>query len=193
MRFHVLGPLQVDGGSVTATRDRVVLAMLLLNAGRIDPAADLVDALSDAAPPATARGQVQSCISRLRRAGLDIASDPAGYAVNAPDLDLHDFQQLTDQARTAPPDEARARLRTALDLWRGPALAGMESRAVRRCGCGWVSRSSRSLCCAPPRCRRLLSDAPTATSRSSTISAWPTACSPITRQPSSCTVPRCAP
>jgi DNA-binding SARP family transcriptional activator len=131
MRFRVLGPLQVDGGSVTATRDRVVLAMLLLNAGRIVPASDLVDALWDAAPPATARGQVQSCVSRLRRAGLDIASDPAGYALTAPDLDLRDFQRLTERARATPPDEARAHLRAALDLWRGPALAGVESRAVR--------------------------------------------------------------
>ncbi|MFD0784822.1 winged helix-turn-helix domain-containing protein, partial [Micromonospora azadirachtae] len=69
MRFGILGPLQVGAGeaTVTAGRDRTVLAMLLLRANRIVPVEELVDAIWEERPPATARAQVQTCVSRLRR------------------------------------------------------------------------------------------------------------------------------
>ncbi|MEV6842609.1 winged helix-turn-helix domain-containing protein [Actinoplanes sp. NPDC051411] len=72
MRFRILGPLSVtvDGRpvAVTASRDRVVLAALLLQAGRVVPAGALIEAVWGDNPPATARGQLQTCVSRLRRA-----------------------------------------------------------------------------------------------------------------------------
>jgi DNA-binding SARP family transcriptional activator/tetratricopeptide (TPR) repeat protein len=142
MQFAILGPLRLGDGdtghAVTAGRDRVVLSMLLLHPGRIVGVDELVDAVWEVAPPATARGQLQTCVSRLRRAlPLDtIVTDPAGYGVQvgADDLDATVFARLTAQARahTADtPDEARRLFRTALDLWRGPALVGIDSRAVR--------------------------------------------------------------
>ncbi|GAA4733509.1 AfsR/SARP family transcriptional regulator [Phytohabitans rumicis] len=147
MRFGILGPLRVGGAddaTVTAGRDRVVLAMLLLNAGRVVPVDRLLDAMWDGAPPTTARGQLQSCVSRLRRALATasgdevILTDPAGYAVRVgpDDLDSLVFSQLTTAARAAAEseraDEAREQFRAALGLWRGPALAGISSRAVQR-------------------------------------------------------------
>ncbi|MFD0741511.1 BTAD domain-containing putative transcriptional regulator [Phytohabitans flavus] len=147
MRFGILGPLRVGGtedGTVTAGRDRVVLAMLLLNAGRVVSVDRLMAAMWDGAPPNTARGQLQTCVSRLRRSlavtvGDEvIVTDPAGYSARiAPDdLDAAVFSTLTAQARAAADGDrleaARDAYRAALKLWRGPALSGIASRAVQR-------------------------------------------------------------
>ncbi|MEU4213973.1 BTAD domain-containing putative transcriptional regulator [Actinoplanes sp. NPDC026623] len=141
MRFGILGALRViDGGreiAITAGRDRVVLAMLLLHPGEIVGADILVDAVWDEAPPVTARGQLQTCVSRLRRmlpAGV-ILTDPAGYGIRLDDDDLDAvvFTRLVGQARrVAEAETARKSLREALALWRGPALVGLDSRAVRQ-------------------------------------------------------------
>jgi len=135
----MLGPLEISGAEVTAGRERTVLAMLLLRPGRLVPATDLVDALWDDDPPATAKAQLQTAVSRLRRrlpVGL-ILTDPAGYALHVArhDLDALQFADLMAQARAlAATDGERAAvlMRAALGLWRGPALAGVESRLVRQ-------------------------------------------------------------
>ncbi|MFI6784129.1 BTAD domain-containing putative transcriptional regulator [Micromonospora sp. NPDC050276] len=147
MRFGILGPLRVGGGdsTVTAGRDRVVLAMLLLRAGRLVPVDELIDAVWEDKPPATARAQLQTCVSRLRRRfaelGLTpelIVTDPAGYGVRTgtADLDAEVFARRVEAARTAGAAghlvDARAEFRAALALWRGPALGGIPSRSVRR-------------------------------------------------------------
>ncbi|SCL14527.1 DNA-binding transcriptional activator of the SARP family [Micromonospora rhizosphaerae] len=147
MRFGILGPLRVGGGeaTVTAGRDRTVLAMLLLRAGRVVPFEELVDAVWEERPPATARAQLQICVSRLRqrlaRLGLPpeiIVTDPVGYGVRVDpaDLDAEVFAREVETARAAVgaarPTEARKHYRTALALWRGPALSGIASRSVRR-------------------------------------------------------------
>ncbi|MBU2663208.1 tetratricopeptide repeat protein [Actinoplanes bogorensis] len=136
MRFRILGPLSVtvDGQDVpiTAGRDRIVLAMLLLHAGRVLGVHTLAEAVWGAEPPATARGQLQSCVSRLRRslpAGT-IRSDPAGYCL-APgpgELDAAEFTRLVAAARDGRDPEL---YRQALDLWRGDAAAGLDSHGVR--------------------------------------------------------------
>ncbi|WP_410822346.1 BTAD domain-containing putative transcriptional regulator [Micromonospora sp. 050-3] len=147
MRFGILGPLRVGGGesTVTAGRDRIVLAMLLLRAGRLVPVDELVDAVWEDRPPATARAQLQTCVSRLRRRFTElelapdlIVTDPAGYGVRAgtTDLDAEVFTRTVEAARTAVAAgrqaEASERFRAALALWRGPALGGISSRSVRR-------------------------------------------------------------
>nr|WP_212991647.1 BTAD domain-containing putative transcriptional regulator [Actinoplanes auranticolor] len=141
MMFRILGPLSVTSAgrelAITAGRDRVVLAMLLLRPGRIVAVAELIDAVWEDRPPTTARGQLQTCISRLRRTlppGL-ILTDPAGYGISVDEtgLDSAEFARLVSAAGTAGgPDDARKLLREALELWRGPALAGINSPTVRR-------------------------------------------------------------
>ncbi|MET8062616.1 BTAD domain-containing putative transcriptional regulator [Micromonospora sp. NPDC005313] len=147
MRFGILGPLRVGGGeaTVTAGRDRTVLAVLLLRPGRVVPVEDLVDAVWEERPPATARTQLQSCVSRLRqrfvRLGLPagtIVTDPAGYTirVEAGELDAEVFASSVETARRDAAagrlTEARQHYRAALALWRGPALAGIPARSVRQ-------------------------------------------------------------
>jgi DNA-binding SARP family transcriptional activator len=134
--YRILGPLSIltDGGPVviTAGRDRVVLAMLLTRPNHIVPVSRIVEAVWGSSPPATARGQLQTCVSRLRRVlpADAIFSDPAGYGIRvAPDdLDALVFARLVDEARAAgDPAVARDAYRKGLDLWRGEACAEIDA------------------------------------------------------------------
>ncbi|MFC5002905.1 BTAD domain-containing putative transcriptional regulator [Dactylosporangium cerinum] len=142
MRYRLLGPLAVDVAGrpveIAAARDRVLLAMLLLQPNRVVTVARLVDAVWGDQAPATARAQLHTCVSRLRRLLPDtIRTDTAGYraAVADDELDTLTFAALVTAGRAAAAGGdlrgARAQLRTALDLWRGPALAGVDSPAAQ--------------------------------------------------------------
>ncbi|MCU7727227.1 tetratricopeptide repeat protein [Actinoplanes sp. KI2] len=118
--------------AITAGRDRILLATLLLHAGRVVDHATLAEALWGIGPPHTARSQVQTCVSRLRRRlppGA-IVSDPAGYrwTGDPDDVDAAIFARLVARARAG---SDAALYREALDLWRGEALVGIDSQPVR--------------------------------------------------------------
>lgn len=149
MRFEVLGPLRVhaDGGEVrfTARRERVVLAALLLEADRVVPVERLIDTIWSDRPPRSTREQVHAAMWRLRRrlagaggAGEVIATDPAGYRmrVDPQQVDVHRFRALATAARAAAAEgrwsDARDSYRAAAALWRGPALAGLDSELLRQ-------------------------------------------------------------
>ncbi|MEG3636181.1 AfsR/SARP family transcriptional regulator [Micromonospora palythoicola] len=146
MRFQILGPLRVGGGeaTVTAGRDRVVLAILLLRTNRVVPVEELIDAVWEERPPATARAQLQTCVSRLRHRFVSlgvppetIVTDPIGYGVRTGTGEL-DAEVFAHEVRLARDALAAGRLvdasrhyRSGLALWRGPALDGIASRVVR--------------------------------------------------------------
>ncbi|GAA4390885.1 BTAD domain-containing putative transcriptional regulator [Actinomadura verrucosospora] len=134
MQFGVLGPVEVraDGAVVPVGGPlvRALLAMLLLDAGRLVPVERLIDGLYGEEPPSGAANALQSQVSRLRRGLGDpalVEGTPAGYriAVRREDVDVHRFQRLVADARAAGRHEAAGLLREALGLWRGPALAGV--------------------------------------------------------------------
>ncbi|MGH6656899.1 MAG: BTAD domain-containing putative transcriptional regulator, partial [Actinocrinis sp.] len=144
--FRILGPLEVHGDepvAVTARRQEVVLALLLLSANQVVPLETLIHGVWGVSPPTTARAQVQTAVSVLRRslarAGLGerVRVRGPGYSVEvAPgELDLHVFDGLVARGRAASlagrPDVARAAFRPALALWRGEPLAGVESDEVQ--------------------------------------------------------------
>jgi DNA-binding SARP family transcriptional activator len=147
MEYRILGPLEVSARgepvALGGPRHRKALAVLLLSANRTVPAERLVRVLWDAEPPSTCREQVQNCVSTLRRtlraAGLPataIDTSPAGYRLTAAadELDLVSFERLSASAHRAARDgrlqAAITDLGASLDLWRGPALAGLDSRAL---------------------------------------------------------------
>jgi DNA-binding SARP family transcriptional activator len=148
LALRLLGPLSLSVDNeecdLGGTRQRVVLAMLALNANRMVPIEQLIDAVWESSPPTTARAQVQICVSALRRilvgAGntAQIRTRAPGYLLEIPDtsLDVAQFNSLVASARTHVAadrvSEAVATLRSALSLWRGPALAGMYSELLRR-------------------------------------------------------------
>jgi DNA-binding SARP family transcriptional activator len=144
MEYRLLGPLEVLDASgrklpLGGAMQQSVLASLLLRAGQTVGLERLIDDLWDE-PPETAARTVQAYISRLRHQlpeGL-IESRPGGYALllNGDRLDLHTFEQTSEEGRAALAngdwERARQLLRDALALWRGPALAGLPSDALRR-------------------------------------------------------------
>ncbi|MBD0670677.1 transcriptional regulator [Streptomyces sp. CBMA156] len=119
---------------------RRVLAVLLLEAGRVVPISRLVTAAWNEKPPDSAEHQVRKTVAKLRRLipyGPDtIVTDGPGYraVVDTGQLDLLRYQRLLRQARESSDageaDRAAARLREALALWRGPVLSGSGGRVV---------------------------------------------------------------
>ena len=156
LEFRILGNLEASVRGIRLTlgglREEKVLAILLLNAGRMVPLNRLVDALWDDNPPATARKQARNAVSRLRhRLNADGVPQPIvtagdGYQlVIAPGaLDAHRFERWVAEAGQAAEvgDPARAvvRLQSALALWRGPALAGLPGRIIANASAAWDER-----------------------------------------------------
>ncbi|MFD9702555.1 BTAD domain-containing putative transcriptional regulator [Lentzea sp. NPDC059081] len=148
MGLGLLGPVELvlDDRSLDlgGPRQRVVLAVLGLNAGRVVPVEQLIDAVWGTAPPLTARGQIQISISLLRKLFADagrsdvIVTRPPGYVLRlgSGEVDSLRFGELVAASRelteSGRPVDAAAMLREALGLWRGPALADIPSDLVRR-------------------------------------------------------------
>ncbi|MFG1989883.1 BTAD domain-containing putative transcriptional regulator [Actinoplanes sp. NPDC048988] len=141
IRLRLLGPLEVTGPAgpvpVVAPRRRAILAMLLLRARYVVPVDRLIDAVWSEAPPATAKAQVQICISALRRvleeAGLPgaIKTHSSGYIADVSDdhLDVRVFERLCHAADEAvagqDPALAATLLQRGLALFRGVPLDGL--------------------------------------------------------------------
>ncbi|MFD0475500.1 BTAD domain-containing putative transcriptional regulator [Nonomuraea thailandensis] len=83
-------------------------------------------------PPSDEVNALQALVSRLRRVLPDgvIAADAGGYRlVVAPEaVDVWRFEQFVGQARGAEPAERAELLRSALELWRGSAMADIALR-----------------------------------------------------------------
>ena len=135
LEFRLLGSLEVldDGVPVQlgGRNQRAVLALLLLRANEPVSTERLVDQLWGEHPPRTATTSLQNSVSQLRKLigpGL-LLTRPTGYmlSLDSAQLDLACFEQLVSEARSAEPEHKAALLRQALGLWRGPALADLES------------------------------------------------------------------
>jgi DNA-binding SARP family transcriptional activator/ABC-type transport system substrate-binding protein len=145
--FRILGALEVEdrGESLPlgGHQQRALLALLLLRANEVVSVDEIIDDLWAAEPPPSATKSVQALIAKLRRR---LENEPAGAAVEAGEngvlltrphgyvltvadgeLDLHRFQSLVDEGQQAlsagRADDAAAKLRQGLALWRGPPLA----------------------------------------------------------------------
>src|SRR3954467_12029437 len=136
MEFRLLGPLEVVNGDGPPLRlgggkPRALLAPLALDAGRPVSVDQLVGDLWGEDVPDSAVKMVHIHISALRKAlppGV-LQTRPPGYALVLPPgaLDVERFERLRAEGRAAldggDAATAAARLRAALELWRGRGLA----------------------------------------------------------------------
>src|SRR5919201_1016274 len=132
MEFRILGPLEVhDEGrqiSLGGPKQCALLGVLLLHGNESISSERLVDELWGVRPPARAHKLVQGYVSGLRKqlGPARVVTRSPGYLVRveAGELDALEFDRLVAEARTAEEPQLRAeRLREALELWRGSALA----------------------------------------------------------------------
>jgi len=136
--FRVLGPLEVlEGERVLAlggTRQRSVLALLVLHRGQTLSSDRLIDELWGDRPPADAQTALHQHVSRLRKAlepHAVLVTRPPGYVleVEPVQVDLERFRDLSERGRTeldaGDVDGAARTLLSALELWRGSALSDL--------------------------------------------------------------------
>ncbi|MGN9907769.1 BTAD domain-containing putative transcriptional regulator [Phytohabitans sp. LJ34] len=141
MEFRILGILEIrdDTGQLLTPprrKQRLLLAVLLLRANTPVSTESLLDLLWPEAPPPSARANLQSYVSDLRR--LLHAGEPAdpprlhrasgGYQLRAAaeELDAAVFERLAGQGRQALSEQRHApaveHFAQALARWRGPVL-----------------------------------------------------------------------
>jgi DNA-binding SARP family transcriptional activator len=138
MQFRILGPLEArtahgELATLTATKHRVLLSMLLLNAGRVVSADRLIDALWPQRPARSAPALLRTYVSAIRTS-LSLTDEPGtprlawvagGYRLQmAPEmLDMLVFHDLARQGQLAAAAGdlplAAERLHGAVSLWRG--------------------------------------------------------------------------
>lgn len=138
--INVLGQLEVIAGgrdlAPTAPRVKAVLALLALNANRVVGTDTLFAELWDDRPPRSAATTLQTYVYQLRRIldsipqgdrRSDIVTKAPGYVLRTGETDAERFLTVAEQGRClwrqGHVAEAAERLRQALALWRGHALA----------------------------------------------------------------------
>jgi DNA-binding SARP family transcriptional activator len=159
MEFRLFGEVELRAAGqmldIGPPRPQAVLAALAVDAGRPVAIATLIDRVWADTPPRKVRDVLYSHLSRIRRLlaqAADLTGEttvridrrPAGYVLDIdPELvDLHRFRRLVDQdgdARGCDGTRAAA-LAKALDLWRGPPLAGLPGRWAEQVRDSWDQR-----------------------------------------------------
>jgi YVTN family beta-propeller protein len=148
MNYRILGPLEVcvDGHALDlgGEKPRALLAILLLHGNEAVSVDRLIEGIWGERLPRSAHKTLQGYVYRLRKLlengsteagatanGGVLVTTARGYLLRVADgeLDLDRFRALVDQGRQAlavgDPATAATRLRDALGLWRGPALADL--------------------------------------------------------------------
>ncbi len=143
MQFRILGPLTAtfegEGLALGGERQRALLALLLVHANEMVSTERLIEQLfggTRGPRSGSAANAVHVAVSRLRRALPDegremLLTRRGGYLLelDAGQLDATVFERMIDEGRALlaheNPAAASARLREALELWRGPPLAGL--------------------------------------------------------------------
>ena len=139
-KFQLLGPVEAvsaDGPcALGGPKQRALLAVLLLERGRVVPRDRLVDALWSDRPPSSANGSLQVYVHGLRRTlGSErVVTVGTGYRIHLEpgELDVEQFEQLVERAGRAleqgTPAAALEDVDAALALWRGPPLADLRDQ-----------------------------------------------------------------
>jgi DNA-binding SARP family transcriptional activator len=145
IEFRILGPLDVlvdrQAVRIRGFKSQIVLSCLLIAKSRQASVPHLIDAVWGAVPPVTAIKQIRNTVSDLRRMlhpyAVSITAQNDGYRLGMEDFsfDLETFHAHLATARrllaAEQAEEAIIEFRSALNLWRGRVLDGIESDKLR--------------------------------------------------------------
>ena len=148
MEFRVLGPVEDSCNGrplqLGGARQRAVLSAMLVDANRVVSVERLINAVWDERPPSTARHQIRTSVSGLRKMFADLGAErevivtkPPGYSlvVKPGELDSQEFEAKAFAARNAAAEgdlaAAVTAARSALALWRSPAWDGIAGQIVQ--------------------------------------------------------------
>ena len=122
MEFRILGPLEIAEGDrqlhVSGTRERALLAILLIHAGEVVSADRLIEELWGSGLPGHPSNALQVVVSRVRKA-LEVSAGPSRLVTRKPgyvldvgpgELDAGRFGRLVEEARRAGAAGGGARL-----------------------------------------------------------------------------------
>ena len=142
VEIGILGALEVRAATrslpLGGTKQRAVLAMLVLAPNTVVSVDFLADGLWGDAFPSSAGNVIQTYISRIRRVLASEDSDTVGFGgvrrcrpgylldIDPEHIDLYRFERLARDGNlklSTAPEVASAALRQGLDIWRGPPLA----------------------------------------------------------------------
>src|SRR3954454_2018288 len=144
MRVELLGPVRVtfdDSVSVEVrgAKDRALLSLLALNAGRFVPAERLLDELWGEDLPGNSTNALQARVSHLRHllGAEKVAHRGGGYVleIDPTDVDILQFDVLLrsvqDALRTGEYADALPQMEAALFMWHGQPLEGIDLTFAR--------------------------------------------------------------
>jgi DNA-binding SARP family transcriptional activator len=153
VEFRVLGPVELWIGEqkveLGRAKERCLLGVLLLSAGRPVSTRTLLEALWDDTPPEQARKSIQAYVSRLRRVLRQVGSaaqistrhDSYTLLPGGDVIDYLKFKMLLNQGRSRRREnrlDASAHvLYEAISLWEGPPIADLRT--------GWMERRREDL------------------------------------------------
>lgn len=136
LEFRVLGPVEIRRDGVPlrldGSKQRTVLTALLIAGNQVLPDARISEYLWGEHPPCTFNAQIYTYISCLRKilgGTVHITRRSPGYLFQPGTswFDFAEFEELAARGRSAllagRYEESSALLRSALQLWRGPAFA----------------------------------------------------------------------
>jgi DNA-binding SARP family transcriptional activator len=149
MQIHLLGPVEIslDGREIPlcGQQQRVLVAALASELGRVVPAERLIETIWSGHPPRHARAKLQGSVSGLRKAlgdsahggaemaRLQLVTREPGYLISREGVtvDLLEYRALvrlaTGELDLGQITAAADHLAQALALWRGPALADVRT------------------------------------------------------------------
>ncbi|MGC0406395.1 DNA-binding SARP family transcriptional activator/tetratricopeptide (TPR) repeat protein [Streptomyces sp. SAI-126] len=139
VHLTVLGSIEshIDGkpAPLGHSRQRSVLAALLVDTGRPVTTGELAGRVWGEAPPRQARATLHGYVSRLRQAfstttEVAITRQAGGYVLAltpAATVDVHDFRRLVAEARRSDDHKALTLLENALARWTGDAFGPLDT------------------------------------------------------------------
>src|SRR5690242_13686114 len=152
MQVRLIGPVDIDSGAgvveIGPPQQRLLVAALAVDAGRLVTAESLIDRIWDDAPVG-ARRTLHVLVSKMRRVleqasgrepdAVTVVRGSGGYILQLKRVrvEVLRFRRLADGARKADGTDRVKLLRSAVAVWQGEPLSGLPGNWAARTRAAW--------------------------------------------------------